>query len=76
MPYQEIVSRKTEREPDRSTPAHSRSRIWSWRAGTEVTTVTLACGHTKVYRGMFVPKTKAWCKECGITTSAGTGRAT
>lgn len=66
MPYQEIVSRKTTTEPDKSTPAHSRSRTWSWRRGTDVTTVTLSCGHTKAYRGDVhsVPKTKALCKEC------------
>ena len=64
MSFQPIVSRKTEREADHVTPAHSRSRIWCWRAGTKVTTVTLACGHTKVYRGDSVPKDKALCKQC------------
>lgn len=29
-----------------------------------VTTVTLECGHQKVYRGGNVPGTKAQCKEC------------
>jgi hypothetical protein len=64
--YRRIVDRSTRRESDRSTPAHSRSRVWSWRAGTEVTTVTLSCGHTKDYRGDVhrVPKVKALCKQC------------
>lgn len=63
--YQEIVSRTTRQEPDKATPAHSKSRTFSWRAGTKVTTVTLACGHSKVYRGFDEgPKFKALCKEC------------
>jgi len=64
MPYREIVGRKVRQEPDKSTPAHSRGRVWSWRAGTKVTTVNLSCGHTKDYRGDYVPKSQALCKEC------------
>lgn len=62
--FRKIVSRKVSQEPDKSTPAHSRSRVWSWRAGTRVTTVTLSCGHTKDYRGDYAPKHRALCKEC------------
>jgi hypothetical protein len=29
-----------------------------------VTTLTLECGHTRVYRGHQVPKNKCKCKEC------------
>lgn len=63
--YQAVVDRETHQEDDKMTPAHSRSRTFSWRAGTKVTTVTLACGHTKQYRGFDNgPKNKALCKEC------------
>jgi len=63
--YQKIVSRSERQEDDKQTPARSKSRTWSWRAGTKVTTVTLACGHTKEYRGFDGgPKFHALCKEC------------
>lgn len=64
--FRKIVSRSMSKEPDKQTPAHSRSRTWSWRAGIDITTVTLSCGHTKDYRGygQSGPKTKALCKEC------------
>jgi hypothetical protein len=65
MPYREILNRQAHQEPDKVTPRFSRSPIWSWRAGTEVITVTLSCGHTKEYRGRYsAPKHKALCKEC------------
>lgn len=63
--YRYIESRSTVQEPDKQTPAESRSSTFSWRAGTQVTTVLLSCGHTKDYRGFDRgPKNKALCKEC------------
>jgi hypothetical protein len=59
--FQKIIRRKTRREPSKSS---WRGRLFTWRAGTEVTTVTLACGHKKTYRGMYVPEEQALCKEC------------
>jgi hypothetical protein len=61
--YRSIVGRKTQREPNRTSV---RGRLFTWRAGTDVTTVTLSCGHTKVYRGFkdSAPKEKALCHEC------------
>jgi hypothetical protein len=44
-PYRDVVSRSMKQESDKSTPAHSKSRVWSWRAGTEVWTLLLSCGH-------------------------------
>lgn len=37
---------------------------------TPVTTLILECGHTKVYRGDYVPKHKALCKECSRADEA------
>lgn len=64
--FQEIVSRASQREDAKMTPAESRSRIRSWRIGTLITTITLSCGHTKNYRGdnFYVPKNKALCNQC------------
>ena len=61
--YREIVARQTRQEPSRTS---IRGRLLTWRAGTDVTTVTLSCGHTKEYRGCgdVAPKDHALCKEC------------
>lgn len=62
--FREIVARSRSQAPNRQTPAHSRSRTWSWRRGVDIWTLTLSCGHTKVYRGDYTPKNMALCKEC------------
>lgn len=64
--YREIVKRRTRREPDKVSGTFRKSPIWSWRAGADVTTVTLSCGHTKEYRGHgdVAPMARAICKEC------------
>lgn len=62
--WQKIVSRAKHKEPSKCTPETSKARIWVWRAGTDVTTLVLECGHKKAYRGSYVPARKALCKEC------------
>lgn len=60
MTYRAIVGRKVEKEPDRTSV---RGGAFSWRRGIDIITVTLECGHQKVYRGE-APKEKARCAEC------------
>ncbi len=64
--YREIVGRSVRREKDKITPQFWKRPVWVWRAGTDVTTITLSCGHTKEYRGYgdVAPMLKALCKEC------------
>ncbi len=64
--YRTIVARSIRREKDRITPEFWKRPVWVWRAGADVTTVTLSCGHTKEYRGTgdVAPKDRALCKEC------------
>ena len=40
-----------------------KSKTFTWWQ-TKVTTLTLECGHQKVYRGDSTPKSTAICKEC------------
>lgn len=60
MAYQMIIGRKVEQEPNKTSV---RGRTFSWRRGVDIITVTLECGHQKVYRGN-APKRKAQCEEC------------
>lgn len=63
--YRYIESRSTVQGPSKQTPEYSGSSTFYWKAGTEVTTLLLSCGHTKDYRGFDRgPRDKALCKEC------------
>lgn len=60
MPYRKIVDCRTSKEAD---TASNNSHGFTWRRGIDVYTVTLECGHKKVYRGQ-APSYRAMCKEC------------
>lgn len=53
-----IVSRKVTYEEH-----IGKGRFFSWRA-VKITTVTLECGHTKTFRGDYVPKKTTSCNCC------------
>lgn len=59
-PFRTIVSRNVQHEE------HVGRRSW-WMV--EITTLTLQCGHTKVYRGCGVPREKVRCRTCSETNS-------
>lgn len=59
-PLRKITNRSETWEQHES----QRGRNYTWWQ-TRVTTVTLECGHTKVFRGETIPKAKVRCTACG-----------
>lgn len=58
-PWRKITGRSETWEQHESI----RGRHYTWWQ-VKITTVTLDCGHTKVFRGDSVPKAKVRCPAC------------
>jgi len=60
MPYRKIVDCKVTKERDSMSVT---PKTLNWRRGIDIFTLTLECGHKKVYRGT-APDNRALCKQC------------
>jgi hypothetical protein len=60
MPYRKIVKCVKSKERDSLSITH---KTLNWRRGIDIFTLTLECGHKKVYRGS-APDQRALCKKC------------
>lgn len=58
-PWRKITGRSEKWEQHTS----SRGRLFRWWQ-VRITTVTIDCGHTKVFRGDGIPKAKVRCPAC------------